>query len=439
VPSRILTGGRSPLEAAERFIDLPGVVLLESPPGFARLGERSYLSADPVARAARPDVPPAGHLALGMLAYEYGHRFEHLPRTRYDDLRLPDAAWGIHDWWIEWDHRAGEARLHATSADRLAWAAARWEGPARTPRPVAAPLAEGARPAEYPAPELGPAITSTFTAGGYRAAVARVVEYIRAGDIFQANLSQRFAAPFTRHPWELYRELRRASPAPFCAYLQHDDHAVISHSPERFLHTDAQGRIETRPIKGTRPRGTTPRADAALAAELRASEKDRAEHVMIVDLLRNDLSRVSEPGSVRCEELMALESYASVHHLVSTVRGALTSGSGPAEILAATFPGGSITGAPKIRAMEIIAELEPTARGVYCGAIGAIRADATLDLSIAIRTAVVRDGRVTWSAGGGIVADSDPAEEYRETLAKARAIAVAVGASQGRRDGERPR
>ena len=438
MPSRILAE-RSPLDAAERFLDLPGLVLLESPPGFARLGERSYLSADPVAHTTGPEVPPVGHIALGLLAYEFGHRFEHLPRTRYDDLRLPDAEWGIHDWWIEWDHRSGETRLHATSEDRLAWAFARWSGAARTPRPLDVRPAAGPRPAEYAAPELGPEITSTFTAEGYRAAVARVVEYIRAGDIFQANLSQRFAAPFTRHPWTLYRELRRASPAPFCAYLQHDDHAVISHSPERFLHTERDGRIETRPIKGTRPRGATPRQDRALADELLGSEKDRAEHVMIVDLLRNDLSRVAEPGSVRCDELMALESYASVHHLVSTVRGALTPGTGPAEILSATFPGGSITGAPKIRAMEIIAELEPTARGVYCGAIGAIHPDATLDLSIAIRTAVVREGRVTWSAGGGIVADSDPEEEYRETLAKARAIAAAVGEAQGRRDGGKER
>jgi para-aminobenzoate synthetase component 1 len=439
VPSRILTGERSPLDAAERFLDLPGVVLLESPPGFARLGERSYLSADPVARTSGPEVPPVGHIALGLLAYEFGHRFEHLPRTRYDDLHLPDAEWGIHDWWVEWDHRSGETRLHATSEDRLAWALARWNGAPRTPRPLIPRAATTARPAEYPAPALGPAITSTFTAEGYRAAVARVVEYIRAGDIFQANLSQRFAAPFTRHPWALYRELRRASPAPFCAYVQHDDHAVISHSPERFLHTDGDGRVETRPIKGTRPRGTTPGQDRALADELTRSEKDRAEHVMIVDLLRNDLSRVSGPGTVRCEELMALESYASVHHLVSTVRGTLTPGTGPAEILSATFPGGSITGAPKIRAMEIIAELEPTARGVYCGAIGAIRADRTLDLSIAIRTAVVEGGRVTWSAGGGIVADSDPEGEYRETLAKARAIAVAVGEAQGRRHGAEQR
>jgi para-aminobenzoate synthetase component 1 len=291
-------------------------------------------------------------------------------------------------------------------------------------------MAGRSAPPEYSANELGAGITSTFTEEGYREAVARVVEYIRAGDIFQANLSQRFGAEFSAHPWELYRALREKSPAPFCAYLQHDHFAVVSHSPERFLRSERSGRVETRPIKGTRPRGANAAADQVLAASLLASEKDRAEHVMIVDLLRNDLSRVARPGSVRCDELMALESYSAVHHLVSTVTARLESGNGSADLISATFPGGSITGAPKIRAMEIIAELEPTARGVYCGAIGALRADDTLDLSIAIRTAVVRNGRATWSAGGGIVADSDPEAEYRETLDKARAIATAVAETQ---------
>jgi len=430
--ARTLLSGPSPADATERFIDLPGVVLLESPPGFARLGERSYLSADPLELRAAPGTPIPGTIALGHLAYEFGHRFEKLPRPRFDDLRLPDAAWGVYDWWVEWEHQHDRVTVHAATEARLTWALERLSGPLRTPRPLKPAVTTGTPPTEHPAPVLGPDVSSTFTADGYRAAVARTVEYIRAGDIFQANLSQRFSAPFAAHPWALYRALRRSSPAPFCAYLQHDDHAVVSHSPERFLHTETAGRVETRPIKGTRPRGATPTRDAALSAELLASVKDRAEHVMIVDLLRNDLSRVARPGTVRCEELMALESYASVHHLVSTVVGTLDDDIGPAELVAATFPGGSITGAPKIRAMEIIAELEPTARGIYCGAIGAIHADGTLALSIAIRTAVVQGARVTWSAGGGIVADSDPEEEYRETLAKARAIADAVAQARGR-------
>ncbi|MEP6745479.1 MAG: aminodeoxychorismate synthase component I [Gemmatimonadota bacterium] len=435
MPRRALPAGLAPVDAAERFLDLPGVALLESPSGFPHLGQRSILSADPVATSPSLAAPPAGHIRLGYLAYEFGHRFERLPRPLFDDLALPEVHWPTYDWWIEWDHASGGVILHATTEARLRWAFERLNGPRPSPRSLSRPpdrrilrsrSGQAAGPPEHPAPDLGPGITSTFTPEGYRRAVARVVEYICAGDIFQANLSQRFSTPFAAHPWKLYRALRDASPAPFCAYLQHDDVAIVSHSPERFLQLDTEGRVETRPIKGTRPRGATAREDARLVAELRASEKDRAEHVMIVDLLRNDISRVTAPGSVRCEELLALESYAGVHHLVSTVVGRLEAASDATRLIAATFPGGSITGAPKIRAMEIIAELEPTARGVYCGAIGAWSAAGALDLSIAIRTAVVRGDRVTWSAGGGIVADSDPEAEYRETLDKARGIAVAV-------------
>ena len=433
MPSQALPGGLSPLDATERFLDLPGVALLESPPGFPRLGRRSLLSADPVTREGALAPPPPGHLRLGYLAYEFGRRFERLPATTFDDLALPDLLWPTYDWWIEWDHAAGTTTIHAAREERLRWVTARLQGERpkpRWPRPHTVRPTE--RPPLFAARELGPGIASTFPAAGYREAVRRVVEYIRAGDIFQANLSQRFSTPFAAHPWRLYRELRDGSPAPFSAYLQYDDHAVVSHSPERFLRLNADRWVETRPIKGTRPRGATPAEDRALATDLLASAKDRAEHVMIVDLLRNDLSRVSSPGTVRCEELLALESYPSVHHLVSTVTGHLEPGRGGADLIAATFPGGSITGAPKIRAMEIIAELEPTARGVYCGAIGAWTAEDELDLSIAIRTAVVRNEVVSWSAGGGIVADSDPAAEYAETLDKARGIAHAVAAAQGR-------
>ena len=438
MPVRVLPAGLAPADAAERFLDLPGVALLESPPGFPRLGQRSYLSADPVAGPGRPALglatPPAGHLRLGYVAYEFGRQLERLPATAFDDLELPDINWPTYEWWIEWDHSTGTATLHAASEERLAWALARLAAPRpklRWLRPH--DVRPTARADRFPAPELGPGIQSTFPALGYREAVRRVVEYIRAGDIFQANLSQRFSAPFAAHPWALYRALRAGSPAPFSAYLQHDDHAVVSHSPERFLRLGADGWVETRPIKGTRPRGRDRAEDAALATELLASAKDRAEHVMIVDLLRNDLSRVCSPGTVRCDELLALESYPSVHHLVSTVSGHLAAGHDAEALLRATFPGGSITGAPKLRAMEIISELEPTARGVYCGAIGIWHADDALDLSIAIRTAVVRNEEVSWSAGGGIVADSDPEAEYRETLDKARAIAEAVAEAQGRR------
>ncbi len=273
------------------------------------------------------------------------------------------------------------------------------------------------------AEEIG--LSSTFTHRGYLSAVARVREYVLAGDIFQANLSQRFQAAATEPPLALYQRLRRINPAAFGAYLHFDDLHVLSVSPERFLRLSGR-EVETRPIKGTRPRGLGPMHDALLGRVLAESDKDRAENVMIVDLLRNDLSRVCRPGTVRVPELLALEQHPTVHHLVSTVVGELESGRDAVDLLRATFPGGSITGAPKVRAMEIIAELEPTRRGVYCGSLGYLGAGGTMDTSIAIRTAVVRDGEVYFQAGGGIVADSDPEAEYRETLDKARGIIRAL-------------
>jgi para-aminobenzoate synthetase component 1 len=269
-------------------------------------------------------------------------------------------------------------------------------------------------------------LRSSFTHRGYVDAVSRVREYIFAGDIFQANLSQRLEAPLRESPWSLYRRLRVQNRAPFAAYLDFPEAVVISASPERFLLVNEHGQVETRPIKGTRPRGLGPEHDAALGVALTASAKDRAENLMIVDLMRNDLSRVCSPGTVKVPELFALERYATVHHLVSTVVGTLAPGADALDLLRAAFPGGSITGAPKIRAMEIIAELEPSPRGVYCGSIGYWSVTGALDMNIAIRTAVVQGGRVYFSAGGGIVADSDPEQEYRETLDKARGMIEAL-------------
>jgi len=271
-------------------------------------------------------------------------------------------------------------------------------------------------------------IRSSFTKRAYLDAVTRVRDYIFAGDIFQANLSQRFDAPL-RHecPWAFYTSLRSRNPAPFAAFLQSPEVIIISASPERFLRVDTTRRVETRPIKGTRPRGVGPEHDAALGQALAESAKDRAENLMIVDLMRNDLSRVCRPGTVRVSELFSLEHYATVHHLVSTVVGQLEPGLDAMHLLHAAFPGGSITGAPKLRAMEVIAELEPSQRGVYCGSIGYWSVTGELDTSIAIRTAVVGpDGRLYFSAGGGIVADSDPEQEYQETLDKARALIDAL-------------
>jgi para-aminobenzoate synthetase component 1 len=269
-------------------------------------------------------------------------------------------------------------------------------------------------------------LRSSFTHAGYLDAIARVREYILAGDIYQANLSQRLEAPLRESTWELYLRLRAQNPAPFAAFLDFPAATVLSASPERFLRVDVDGAVETRPIKGTRPRGVGPEHDAALGLALSESAKDRAENLMIVDLLRNDLSRVCSPGTVRVPELFALERHPTVHHLVSTVVGTLAPGTDALDLLRAAFPGGSITGAPKVRAMEIIAELEPSRRGVYCGSVGYWSVTGELDTSIAIRTFVALDGRVYFSAGGGIVADSDPEQEYRETLDKARALIDAL-------------
>jgi para-aminobenzoate synthetase component 1 len=272
--------------------------------------------------------------------------------------------------------------------------------------------------------EIG--LRSSFTHRGYLDAVTRVREYIVAGDIFQANLSQRLEAPLEEDHWHLYRRLRDVNPAPFAAYLEFDGVHVASASPERFLQLTPSGQVETRPIKGTRPTGLSPQHDAALSRSLADSEKDRAENLMIVDLLRNDLSRVCRPGSVRVPELFALERYRTVHHLVSTVVGQLAPGRDATDLLAAAFPGGSITGAPKVRAMEIIAELEPSRRGVYCGSIGYLSVTGAMDTSIVIRTLVALGGRAYFQVGGGIVADSEPEQEYQETLHKARALVAAL-------------
>jgi para-aminobenzoate synthetase component 1 len=398
-----------------------------------------------------PGLPPFQGGAAGYLGYDYGAVLERLPAPRFDDLAIHDVVLGLYDWVIAWDHRVGAAwllstGLPATAAARPERARARLEemlrrvsaggrrdGDAvgardRTRRAAAGPSA--AAPT-YPLPGIDGAaavgVRSTFTHRGYLDAVARVREYIVAGDIFQANLSQRFQAPLAEPPFRLYRRLRRRNPAAFAAYLGFDDLAVLSASPERFLLLDQSRRqVETRPIKGTRPRGLGPMHDAALGLALSESDKDRSENVMIVDLLRNDLSRVCRPGTVRVPELFALEQHPTVHHLVSTVVGELAPGADAVDLVRAAFPGGSITGAPKVRAMEIIAELEPTRRGVYCGSIGYLSATGDMDTSIVIRTFLALRGQVYFQAGGGIVADSDPEQEYRETLDKARALIQAL-------------
>ena len=477
-----------PVACCARLAGLPYRLFLDSAAPDGRLGRHSFLVADPVAvvrsrgavtervdprtGAARrvagdapgavrallaahrcapvPGLPPFQGGAAGYLAYEWGRTRERIPAARHDDLALDDAVLGVYDWVLAWDHAAGRAWLvssglperdpaarAARAAARAAAVRARLDAPAPAdgaewgpdhapgaPRPGRAPshpivLAAGDAPP-------GVRLRASFAREGYLRAVQRVRDYILAGDVFQANLAQRLEAPLVGTAWALYRRLRAGNPAPFAAYADLPGATIVSASPERFLRLAPDGAVETRPIKGTRPRGADPAADAALAGALAASAKDRAENLMIVDLMRNDLSRVCAPGSVRATELFALERHPTVHHLVSTVVGRLAPGCDAVDLLRATFPGGSITGAPKVRAMEIIAELEPSARGVYCGAIGYWSVTGALDTSVAIRTAVVRDGRVTFGAGGGITADSEPAAEYQETLDKARGLVAAL-------------
>jgi para-aminobenzoate synthetase component 1 len=400
-------------------------------------------AAEPVA-----EVPPFQGGAAGYLAYDWAHQLERLPYPRHDDLHLSDVVFGVYDWVLAWDHAARRAWLVSTGIPETS-AAARSERKVRRAAFVRARLDStphrasrahnrvSAAPRDaapsYPVVALqrdAPLdLRSSFSHRAYLDAVARVREYILAGDIFQANLSQRFDAPLRETAWAFYRRLRTRNAAPFAAFLDLPATVVLSASPERFLSVDVEGRVETRPIKGTRPRGIGPEHDAALGRALVESDKDRAENLMIVDLMRNDLSRTCAAGSVRVPELCALERYATVHHLVSTVVGRLGRGADALDLVRAAFPGGSITGAPKVRAMEIIAELEPSQRGVYCGAIGYWSVTGALDMNIAIRTTVARNGHLYFNAGGGIVADSDPEQEYLETLDKARGIIDAIGGS----------
>jgi para-aminobenzoate synthetase component 1 len=339
--------------------------------------------------------------AVGYLAYELKRFVEQVPARARDDLGLPEC--------------------HLCFYDRVA----RFD-----PRPLATDQSVVPRHSPLDGPEAPP---SNFDPEAYKQAVRRVRDYIVAGDVYQVNLSQRFSLPLAGDPFDAYLRLRDRNPAPFAAHLSMPEACVLSASPERFLSFDpATRRVQTRPIKGTRPRGRTAAEDEALAAELLASVKDRAENVMIVDLERNDLGRVAAVGSVRVTELAALETFPTVFHLTSTVEAILPEDRDLVDLLLAAFPGGSITGAPKIRAMEIIDELEPAARAVYTGAIGYIGFDGTMDLNIAIRTIVAKDGVAWFQAGGGIVADSDPEMEYRETLHKAWALADAVSGGSRR-------
>lgn len=367
--------------------------------------------------------------AVGYLSYDLGHFIEKLPSTAVDDLQLPECYLAFYDAVIAFDHLEGRAYVAATGfpdkgSARHARAEVRLEELRRTL--AEAPRLEDHEGAHFDQPVESPiGLRSNFTHEGYVEAVEAVREYIRAGDIFQANISQRFESDMPLPPYDLYRRLRRINPAPFASYLNFDGVTVVSASPERFLRVRGD-LVETRPVKGTRPRGKDPASDEALARDLVRSIKDQAEHVMIVDLERNDLGRVCRYGTVKVSELAALEKYATVFHLTSTVEGRLRPGKGIIDLLKATFPGGSITGAPKVRAMEIIDELEPTRRSVYTGSIGYLGFDGGLDLNIVIRTILIKEGRAYFQVGGAVVYDSDPEGEYIETLDKAKALIHAL-------------
>jgi para-aminobenzoate synthetase component 1 len=455
----------SAAQAFELFKDRPFSFFLDSGMDPQRLGRYSFMGSDPflVMRSRGNEIALLGHDgervmfgnpfdilgdllaryrtddntsalpfvggAVGYLSYDLGHFIERLPSTAVDDLQLPECYFGFYDAVAVFDHLEGRAHVAATGLPE--------QGPERQlkARDRAAELrgmvsraacvedAGAQRPDEFPDRPVG--LRSNFSREGYIEAVQAVREHIMAGDIFQANLSQRFEADMPLPPYELYRRLRGINPAPFAAYLDFDGLAVVSASPERFLRI-RDDIVETRPIKGTRPRGKDPAADEAMARELVRSFKDQAEHVMIVDLERNDLGRVCRYGTVRVSELMALERYATVFHLTSTVEGRLRPDKGAVDLLKATFPGGSITGAPKVRAMEIIDGLEPTRRSIYTGSIGYLGFDGNLDLNIVIRTILVKEGKAYFQVGGGIVYDSEPEGEYAETLDKAKALVHAL-------------
>lgn len=365
---------------------------------------KSALAAYPVDAC---EVPFCGG-ALGYFGYDLGRRVEQLPSLASDAEQMPEMRIGLYDWAVIVDHKAKTARL--VSHGKHPGTRQNWEKLCALfdePRQIAA--------LDF---KVESAVTSNMDKAGYEAAFQRIQRYIHEGDCYQVNLAQRFSARASGDAWLAYQQLRRISPAPFMAYMNFGDVQVLSGSPERFLQVVGD-HVETRPIKGTRPRFADAAQDAASASELQQSLKDRAENLMIVDLLRNDISKSCATGTVKAHRLFALESFANVHHLVSTVTGKLDSAMTAVDLLRGCFPGGSITGAPKLRSMEIIEELEPNRRGIYCGAIGYIGFDGNMDTNIAIRTAVYSAGEFRFWAGGGIVADSEMEKEYRETWDKA--------------------
>lgn len=458
--------------------DIPYVSFLDSAQICERLGRYSFLAVDPFAvfkvlngkaywndsplsgppLAAlqkkldlfqfdtlpedQPSPPPFRGGAMGYFSYEAGHLIETLPKTEKDHERIADIILPFYDLVLVIDH-FGDKSGQATKTAQIFSSGFPLQGKKRTKRAkerlewFKALLSEAeAKPDKNARTVTISGWKSNFSRKAFEAAIEKTRNYILAGDIFQANITQRFSAHFPEAlnvtPLDCYLALREGNSAPFAAFLDYGDHVIASSSPERFITLDKNGAIETRPIKGTAPRDLkNPQRDQQLADALKTSEKDRAENVMITDLMRNDLSRVCKPGSIKVPSLCGLESYARVHHLVSTITGELKPAMGAVDLIGASFPGGSITGAPKIRAMEIITELEGIPRNVYCGSVGYIGFDGAMDTNIAIRTVLMKNKTLHVSVGGGITALSDPATEYEECLHKASAIFRALGTSIG--------
>ena len=366
--------------------------------------------------------------ALGYFGYDLGRRLEKQSLEKIASNSqpepIPDMMIGIYDWALVVDHREKRCYLvshcmQKNTREKLVALQALFNAASGT---LSANNANDFA--------VTSAITSNFSQQTYTQAFDKVKAYISAGDCYQVNLAQRFSAKVQGDVWQMYKKLRQLSPAPFMAYMnlpldENDQFQVLSNSPERFLQTDGN-HVETRPIKGTRPRSNNAEQDLAYSNELLTSAKDKAENVMIVDLLRNDLSKNCQIGSVKTTKLFQLQSFANVHHLVSIVIGKLKAGKTAVDVLRGSFPGGSITGAPKLRAMQIIEELEPHRRGIYCGAIGYISFDGNMDTNIAIRTAVCAKNHLSFYAGGGIIADSDGTKEYAETLDKASSFTTII-------------
>jgi aminodeoxychorismate synthase component I len=411
-------------------------VRADLPPGRTKLAGgalaalRTLLAPQPVATSA--ELPFVGG-AVGWLGYELANALEPgLPPPPADEHAFPDLCLLLVDRVVALDHASGRRFACALGfAPEAGLAAERADASARA---FAAELAALPPPRARRSAARGPVASEavlSLDAADHAKAVAEIAERFEAGDVYQANLTHRFDLPFAGDPWDLYCALRAGNPAPFAAWLSLPDVAVCCASPERFLRLDPCGRVASRPIKGTRRRGADPASDAALARELAHSEKDRAENVMIVDLVRHDLGRVCEIGSVAVPALQTIESFATVHHMVSEVTGRLRSDRDLADLLRAAFPPGSMTGAPKLAAMRLLARLEPVRRGIYSGALGWLDVRGGADLAVVIRTALVARGRAHVHAGGAIVADSRAGDEWRESLDKARAVLDAVRATAG--------